>query len=132
MKANWISQYRGLAIAILRGENKRSLERRARSAMAAHDEQRQATPNTINVSNILAHRNYEPYVCLAWGQQEAQLTVEESREHALAILECAEAAVGDSLIWRLLEEKLGIDDERIAVVIEDLRTFREDRRPKKG
>jgi hypothetical protein len=52
-----------------------------------------------------------PYVTLHWGTERGQLSTSEVKQHALSLLECAEAAETDALLFRALnrdgKEELG-------------------------
>lgn len=55
---------------------------------------------------------------------KAQFTPAEARAHALRILECAEAAESDALLWRWLEETTNATDEAKAAVLIRFRELR--------
>jgi hypothetical protein len=68
------------------------------------------------------------FVHLAHGREmRVQFTPKECREHALRLLEAAEAAESDAAVLRLLEEKILLDRPRAVSVIADLRNYRDDR-----
>jgi len=69
-------------------------------------------------------RRGQPFVHLTWGEMKAQLTPAEARAHALHILECAEAAESDALLWRWLDETTGVTDEQKAAVLIRFRELR--------
>lgn len=53
-----------------------------------------------------------------------QLSPTELREHAMRMLEAAEAAVQDAALLRFLDDKLGLDKAAGGRIIADLREFR--------
>jgi hypothetical protein len=55
-----------------------------------------------------------------------QLPPDEVRRMALAWLECADAAVSDAAVFRLLTDRLELDPGRSAAFVADLRNFRSD------
>jgi hypothetical protein len=72
------------------------------------------------------------FVHLAHGREmRIQFTPQECREHALRLLEAAEAAESDAIVYRLLRDKMALDMPRALSVIADLRNFRDDRYKKK-
>ncbi len=92
---------------------------------------KRTTPDRIDVSSIVSGRTLEPFVTITWGEYRAQLTPEEARQHALIILECAEAAETDAFVFNWLtrdvvgtEAEKGEEFERI---IGAFRAFREAR-----
>jgi len=90
--------------------------------------------NFITMHSGVNHER-QGFVHLAWGRESelrAQFTPAEARQHALSLLECAEAAETDSLLLRLLEEKVGVGLERAFAVIADLRNMRDEKRKADG
>lgn len=77
----------------------------------------------IRVESYVSNMDESPYVRLVWGTMEGKLTPSEARMHALRILEAAEAAESDSLVFRWLKSKVNITGfgERLKV----LRDFRQ-------
>jgi hypothetical protein len=73
------------------------------------------------------------FVHMAHGRElRAQFTPQEARDHALRLLEIAEAAESDAIVYRMLIDKVGLDRVRAVNVIADLRNFRDDVYRKKG
>lgn len=68
----------------------------------------------------------KPFVVLRWGEMRGQLSPGEARQHALALLECAEAAVSDSALMRYLEEKVTMSFEDAGMLLVGLRKWRSD------
>jgi hypothetical protein len=54
-----------------------------------------------------------------------QVNPKELREIALQFLEAAEAAETDSIVYRLLRDKFGLDIEVVAGFVADMRDLRE-------
>lgn len=80
----------------------------------------------ILLQSTVRNGDWAPSVQLKWGEQGGQLTPAEARMHALAILECAEAAIHDSALVRFLIEDVGIDEEQALKTVFGLREFRGD------
>lgn len=68
----------------------------------------------INVESFVSHLDGAPFVKLQWGNESGQLTVEEARQHALNILQCAEAAEFDAAYWRFLTTDMQVKDPKQA------------------
>lgn len=88
--------------------------------------------NAIHVGSIVSGRTFEPLVEITLGLERAQLGVEEAREHAAYILQCAEAAESDAFVFTwLTRDIIGSDEENVENwdrVIGEFRKFREARR----
>jgi hypothetical protein len=82
----------------------------------------------INVSSIVSHATGEAVIQFTWGEKRAQLTVEEARQHALGVLECAEAGETDAFIVEFFHKELGMAMEKAIEVLRTFRTYRETRR----
>jgi hypothetical protein len=88
--------------------------------------------------NILWHQSGvnpkgEPFVQLIKGETIiAQMDVEGARDHAMAILESAEAAEQDAFLMFFLQQTLNLPLESAAQVLADYRRFREATTGKKG
>ena len=68
------------------------------------------------------------FVHLAWGRESelrAQFTPAEVRQHALSLLEAAEAAEGDSMVLKLMTDRVGLDRPRALQIIGELRGLRD-------
>lgn len=85
----------------------------------------------IFVSSIVSGRTMEPLVEIQWGDRKAQVGLEEARNHALHILECAEAAESDAFVFGWLTRDIigTAEDERenFRQIIEEFKRFREAR-----
>ena len=81
----------------------------------------------ININSVVSSRDYRPFVQLTWGTEQAQMTPEEARQHAYAILDAANAAETDSIMVGFLKDKVGIPDDKemIAKILKDFRDLRE-------
>lgn len=77
------------------------------------------------------NNDHRGFVHLSWGQQRAQMNPDELRTFALELLTCAEAAESDSMVLRLLVDKVGLDRTKAVQVISDLRNFRDSNYKKK-
>jgi hypothetical protein len=64
------------------------------------------------VESLISGRTMEPLVEIHWGDAKAQMSVDEARQHALAVLECAEAAVSDAFVFAwLTRDIIGTDED---------------------
>lgn len=66
----------------------------------------------------------KPFVHYHWAEKKCQFSPEEARQHALALIHCAEAAEHDAAVFKFLQERLESSREQAAAVIGDLRNFR--------
>ncbi|HEY0658045.1 MAG TPA: hypothetical protein VGD05_06210 [Pyrinomonadaceae bacterium] len=85
----------------------------------------------IWVNSLVSGRTFEPLVEIVWGNQKAQLSLTEARNHALYILECAEAAESDAFVFQWLTRDIigSAQDEadNFKQIIEEFKQFREAR-----
>jgi uncharacterized protein (DUF2336 family) len=65
----------------------------------------------------------EGFVHLAWRKERAQLTPDEARQHALSLIQIAEAADYEAAFVRWCQARLEMSLEQAARMLEDLRTF---------
>lgn len=69
----------------------------------------------------------EPKVTMAWGDQRGQLSPDETRQHAMLMLEAAENAVHDAAIFQFFTKECGQDDSTAAHALTAVRLFRRDK-----
>jgi len=81
--------------------------------------------SSIWLESIVSHRTGEPIIVIRWGLQIAQLPVSEARSHAMAILECADAAESDAFLVQFLKEKVKLPDDQYAPILIEFRAYRE-------
>lgn len=74
----------------------------------------------------IVNQDLLPMVQVKWGDNKGQLTPEAAREHALHMLECAEAAIYDASLVRFLMGELDIEFEAAHQMLYGLRKFRGD------
>lgn len=74
----------------------------------------------IRISTILSHRTQEGRVCIQWKGLDEQLSIAETRDLALNLLQAAEAATSDEMVFRIAKKLLS--DEKSAVAF--LREYR--------
>lgn len=90
-------------------------------------DQSEVNHNMINVQSIYGAKTGLPLVDFSYGFEHFTLDVDSAREHALAILTCAEAASQDAGVYRWLTlSTLGLDARAAQAAIADLRRFRGD------
>lgn len=75
----------------------------------------------------------EPFIQLIRGQKViGQMSPEQARDHALAILESAEAAEQDAFIYDWVLNRIGGGQQQAAGLLVDFRKYRAERTNKKG
>jgi hypothetical protein len=86
------------------------------------------------VTSIVSGRTFEPLVQIQWGDKSCQMGLNEAREHALGILEAAEAAESDAFVFHwLMRDIVGTEQdeqENFQRVIAEFKAFREERAKK--
>lgn len=85
--------------------------------------------DVIHLNSVVSSKSGLPFIQIKWGENGCQMTPEEAREHAYAILDCANAAETDSIMLRYLMEKVGLDMSNAAVIMQDFRRLRENKNP---
>lgn len=85
----------------------------------------QQQPEQILMQSVVTP-DMVPLVQLRWGDLKCQLSPQEARQHALGILECAEAAMHDTALVGFLTHDAGIDITAAVVTIGRLRKYRGD------
>lgn len=88
--------------------------------MTAPDPEPEGAPGMIYVSSGVAFRTRRAFVDLRWGGLRGQLSAEEARAHAMALLTAAEAAEHDAGMMRALD----LPEEQAAKVLYLLRQAR--------
>lgn len=66
----------------------------------------------FKISTVLNKETKHTFVQMNWGEQVAQLTPLQARQHALAILEAADAATTDLLMFEWLQDAVGMSEEQ--------------------
>jgi len=85
-----------------------------------------ASSDSIGINSVVSNRDYRPFVQLSWGSEGCQMTPDEARAHAYAILDAANAAETDAIMVAFLREKVGLKEGvDIGVILKDFREFRE-------
>jgi hypothetical protein len=79
----------------------------------------------IQIETIYGAISRKPFVTFKWGNMAGQLTPNEARAHALAILEAADAAESDAFIVKFLDDHLDAPPEASLVAMSEFRQFRE-------
>ena len=64
------------------------------------------------------------FVTLRWASESAQMTPDEARQHALRILECAEAAESDAAVFAFFRARLEVEPAVAGHMVADLREYR--------
>jgi hypothetical protein len=87
---------------------------------------------TIWFTSLVSQKTGEGVVELQWGEKQAQLSIQEAREHALGVLEVAEAAETDAFIVEFFEQELKVPRENALALLVNFRGYREKRRKEKS
>jgi hypothetical protein len=99
-----------------------------RQELAKAKEIEQVTGSVINVSSMLGLKDKKGWVCLRWNQNAGRLTPDEARQHALGVLEAAEAAQTDENMFQIalkVTKESPDDAHGIAIVLlRELRALR--------
>lgn len=75
----------------------------------------------------------EPFVQLLKGEHIiGQMSPEQARDHARAIMEAAEAAEQDAFMMAFLQQKIGLDFHQAGQVLIDFRNWRAHQTGKRG
>jgi len=83
----------------------------------------------LSVSSGVSAFDGKPFVHVRWLEQSGQWDIESARQHALQVLEAAEAAEHDAAVVRWLRERVKVNDGgRVAEMLADLRRFRDEHR----
>jgi hypothetical protein len=78
-------------------------------------------------------REGEPFIQLILGEKVvAQQSVEQAREHALAILAAAEAAEQDAFLVYWLKTHVGADERAAAGLLKEFRNWRREKTGKRS
>lgn len=103
-----------------------TLEKQLREALEGKvPEEMIGTVETIFMEAIVSGRTRQGMVNIRWGFLSAQLTVEQTRKHAIDLLRTAEAAQSDAFLHWLLVDKFKANEAGVAGVMEDFRAYRE-------
>lgn len=106
----------------------------AESLAGKTPEPEQFDGGVIWVESILSHRDGQPKINLRWGNQMAQMTPDEAREHAHGIVRCADAAESDAFLFKFFSDKIGANAAMAGQILVEFRAFRtetEERNSKK-
>jgi hypothetical protein len=79
----------------------------------------------FQIANIVSQRTGEGKLDVTWGDVPMQLDPVKAREIAWMLLEGASIAESEAAVVRFLKDRVGIDAERAAMVLQDFRRYRE-------
>lgn len=86
----------------------------------------EGAPETrIEVASILSQRTKTGMVELVMNGERAQMNLDKAREVRLMLDGAIEAAVSDTLIYKFLTEKVGLDEDKAGRVLLDFRELRQ-------
>lgn len=87
--------------------------------------------NSIWIETLVSQATGEPRVQIAWYDHSAQMTPEETRAFALQIMEAADAATSDAYLVHWLAEKVQMDKQGQAMLLNEFREYRDKREKEK-
>jgi len=77
------------------------------------------------LSTVLSSRDHSARVHVELdGAPLTQMDAATARDLASNLLQCAEAAESDAMLWGFLRTRIGMDEGKAASIIRDLRSFR--------
>ncbi len=80
---------------------------------------------TIEVGSILSHRTKEGLVEFTLNGEKIQMDLPKAREVIGMLQGAVEAAVSDTIMYKFLIEKVGLDEPRAGRALLDLRELRQ-------
>jgi len=80
--------------------------------------------DVIWVQSLISHRTQKPRIDIQLGELHTQMDADSAMDLATNIIEVAEGAYADAFIFNFLMEKIGVDQERAAMVIPEFRDYR--------
>ncbi len=80
----------------------------------------------IWVETMVASRTGEPAVVLRWYDHSGELSPKEARAFAMTVLEAADAAESDAFLCKFAVDKIGLDKQRMAHLLNEFRKYREE------
>jgi hypothetical protein len=89
--------------------------------------QGRAHGSMLEIYSQVGGESLEPFVLLQWQDRTCTLSPEDAREHALKIVDCAEAAVHDAFLVRWLLEVVGSERTQAFGLLQELRAWRQRR-----
>lgn len=84
---------------------------------------------TIGIFSIVSAKTKEGLVQLKWGENGCQMTPEEARQHAYGILDAANAAESDSIMYKFLVDIVKLPPENAFLLFKEFRQMREKHAP---
>lgn len=90
---------------------------------------REAGEGVIRIESIVSRRNGRPYVKLAYGSVEVQLSADETIAHARRLIEVAAGSWADAFLAAFVRDRLKVGDPILAGhILADFREHRETNR----
>lgn len=80
---------------------------------------------TIEIATILSQRTKEGMVEFILNGEKAQMDLPKAREVLGMLSGAIEAAVSDTLIYKFMTERVGLDENRAAQMLLDFRELRQ-------
>lgn len=78
----------------------------------------------VSITSLFGMRTKKGLVRIKIGSFDQQWESDEARRVGYMLLEAAEAADGDQLIYRWATQRLGVDEARAAQILADFRIMR--------
>jgi hypothetical protein len=80
----------------------------------------------FQATSLVSHRTGKGRIDVVWLEQVAQLSPEEARSTAWVLVEAAAVAEAEAMLMRFLEERVGLEPERAAMMLRDFRAYRDE------
>jgi hypothetical protein len=81
--------------------------------------------SNIEIATILSNRTKEGMVELVVDSHKVQMDISKAREVFHMLGEAIEAAISDTIIYKFLKERIGLDEDKAAIVLLDFRELRQ-------
>ena len=79
----------------------------------------------LEIGTILSQRTKQGMVELTLNSEKTQMDIAKAKHVCDMLHEAIEAAISDTLIFRFLTEKIGLDENRAAQALLDFREMRQ-------
>lgn len=86
----------------------------------------QQSGDMINVSSVYGNATRKPYVQVSWGESLAQLSPDTARQLGRDLLDAASAAETDAFLVEFTRRRIGVDERRTAILLEEFRKWRKE------
>jgi len=94
-------------------------------ALDAARQKIQPSVSVMMVRSLISHRNHKPRIDIQLGEIHTQMNTDSALDVATNIIKCAMGSYADGFIFNFVTEKLGLEPEAGAMVIQEFREYRE-------